>query len=737
MTRTEQAQLDVGRFPALQRLGAFRRRAIPYVPQMESADCGAACLAMVLSLHGRVTRLEEARVAAGSSRGTDALALVRAGEQFGLRGRGVRLETGDLRHLPTGAILHWDFNHFVVLERVRRQTIEIVDPARGRRRITLDRVKRHFTGVALIFEPRDDFVPAQADQGRIAGYLSRLREHRGVLARVLTISVVVRLVALSLPLLTAMVVDRVIPRDDYGLLLVVGLGALGMLCFQIVSALVRSHLLIQLRTDLDTRMTLGFVGHLLALPYSFFNKRSAGDLVLRVSSNAQIRDILTSGFLSTLLDGGLAVLYLVLLLAVNSTMALVTLVAGALQVVVLLLFRRHYAALMSQDLDTQAKANSYLVQMLVGIETLKACGAEDRALERWSHLYVDQLNVSLKRSRLSAVLDAANGFLQAAAPLALLGLGATLVMKNELSLGTMLATTALAAAFLVPLANLLSSVLQLQMLGSYVARIEDVVAQRPERRSQDASPVKLTGAIELQRVSFRYGPSEPMVLNDISLAVPPHTSLAIVGRSGSGKSTLAALLLGLHLPTEGRILYDSTDMADVDPRSLRCQMGMVPQNPFIFSGSIRENIALADRAVSLERVVTAARKACIDDDIRAMPMGYETIVADGGASLSGGQRQRIALARALLHAPAVLVLDEATSSLDASTEKEVVHNLAGLRTTRIVIAHRLSTILAADKIVVLENGRITEIGTHDDLVARNGAYAALVADQTFGEGGRM
>jgi ABC-type bacteriocin/lantibiotic exporter with double-glycine peptidase domain len=259
-----------------------------------------------------------------------------------------------------------------------------------------------------------------------------------------------------------------------------------------------------------------------------------------------------------------------------------------------------------------------------------------------------------------------------------------------------------------------------------------VFATEPEqRRGATVAPPRLTGGIDLHGVSFRYGPNEPLVVRDVSVTIAPGTTLAIVGRSGSGKSTLASLLLGLHRPTEGRIVYDGYDLVELDHRLLRQRLGMVPQNPFIFSGSIRSNIALADPGVSFERIIAAARKAHIDDDIRAMTMGYETIVSDGGATLSGGQRQRIALARALLRDPAVLLLDEATSSLDTTTERQIMTSLNDLRATRIVIAHRLSTIIGADQILVMEAGRVVEVGRHDELFARGGAYAALVRDQTF------
>jgi ABC-type bacteriocin/lantibiotic exporter with double-glycine peptidase domain len=726
-------QVDPNVVSALGRLGGKRSKRVPYVQQMEAADCGAACLAMVLGYYGKSVSLDRVRTAAGTNRGTDALGIVRAAEQFGMRGRGVQLELPDLHFLPSGTILHWGFNHFVVLDRVRRKWVDIVDPAYGRRKVPMDRFRRYFTGVALLFEPNEEFEATPSGRNKAWRYLVQLLRQPGLLTRVFVTSVALRLLALALPVLTAMVVDRVVPRGDHSLLFVVGLGISVVLAFQLLASLIRAHLLIELRTRLDTRMTLGFLSHLLSLPYAYFNRRSAGDLMMRVGSNAQIRELVTSSMLSTLLDGTLAVAYLVLLIFLSPTLAIITAGAGGLQVFVLLLARNRYRTLMSQDLESQARSQSYLVQMLVGIETLKVGGAEDRALEHWANLYVDGLNVALSRSRTSALVDSLNGILQTAAPLVLLGMGALLVIDGQLPLGTMLAAAAVASGFLMPLASLVQSTLQLTTLGSYIERIDDVFATEPEqRRGATVMPPKLTGEIELHRVSFRYGPADPLVVRDVSLRITAGSTIAIVGRSGSGKSTMAALLLGLHKPTEGRIVFDSYDLNELDHKLLRQQLGIVPQHPFVFAGSIRNNIALSDPMVPFDKVIVAARKACIDSDIRQMPMGYETIVSDGGSTLSGGQRQRIALARALLHDPAVLLLDEATSALDSTTERQVMDNLRGLRTTRIVIAHRLSTVIHADTIIVMEEGRVVEMGTHEDLITRNGAYATLVADQTFG-----
>jgi ATP-binding cassette, subfamily B, bacterial len=314
-----------------------------------------------------------------------------------------------------------------------------------------------------------------------------------------------------------------------------------------------------------------------------------------------------------------------------------------------------------------------------------------------------------------------------------LSYGALRVLEGQMSLGVMLAVNALAGALLTPMSSLVQSMLSLQRVRGYLERLQDVLEVEPEQdAASKQAPPRLRGQIELDNVSFRYSDGGPMVVRDASLAIEPGQSVAIVGASGSGKSTLASLLLGLHRPTEGRILFDRRDLAELDLGAVRSQLGTVPQAPYFFDASVRENVSLAAPGAPLERVVAAAKAACIHDDIAAMPMGYEALMADRGQSMSGGQLQRLALARALVARPAVLLLDEATSALDTETEARVVQNLRGLRMTRIFIAHRLSTVIDADLIVVMDQGRVVETGTHAALLARGGRYAALVRAQLGG-----
>lgn len=722
------------RFPALLNLtpASRRRRRIPYVQQTTGTDCGAACLTMVLDYHGKQVRLDEVREIAGVDRdGADAVGLMKAAEWYGLRARAVQVEeVENLRYLEKGAILHWQFQHFVVFEGLKPGGAEIVDPAAGRRRVSNAELRRSFTGVAVTVEPGEDFEPGSDRPRGYARYLRQILSRSAILSRVLVMSILLQLLALATPILTGVLVDRVVPRGDYNLLAVLAGGLAVILAFHLVSSLIRAHLLLHLRTHMDAQITLEFLDHLVDLPYAFFQRRSAGDLMLRLNSNSTIREILTSSALSGILDGILVSLYLLLLFLTHFSIGLLVLFLGGLRVLLFLLTRKKQRDLMSELLEAQSHSRGYQVQMLTGIETLKVLGAERRAVEHWSNLFVGELNVSLARGRLNAIFDSLLSTLAMASPFVIMVYGALQVLDGSLTLGTMLAMNALAMGFLMPLSTLVSTAVQLQLLGSYLDRINDVLeTPREQERDQVTRAGRLGGRVTLEKISFRYSPVAPLVVRDVSVDIAPGSFVALVGSSGAGKSTLANLCLGLYRPTSGRVLYDGIDLDGLELRSVRSQLGIVSQQPYLFGSTIRENIALADPTLSLSEVTEAAMQAQIHDDIIAMPMGYDSLLADGGASLSGGQRQRLALARALVNDPAILVLDEATSSLDALTERRIQEALARQQCTRIVIAHRLSTILDADLILVMEDGSVVEQGGHQQLMALGGRYSELVSAQ--------
>lgn len=702
----------------------FKKR-VPYTPQMEVTECGAASLTMVLGYHGHHLTLPEARHACGVSRdGANALAIVRAARGFGMEAKGAKLELDQLSELPLPAILHWDFNHFVVLECVTKRKVIIVDPACGRRSIPMDEFSDHFTGVALILNPGEGFTQRPKSYPSLSKYRDIFKESLPNLGQVLMASLALQVVGLIFPVANQLLLDCVIgPKQDAWLWgLAFGLG--GAVLAKAFLTLVRSYVVQGIQNVLDFTLMSRFLEHMLHLPLAFFHQREAGDLVNRVQSNAAIRNLLGSQSISTLLDVFLLMGYACLMLAYSLKLGFIILCFGAIRMVVLFVLTGRYQQIMASELAASGREDGALVEALTGLETTKASGAEIRVLQRWAHRMTQRVNASLERRRLSMGTNQIMTLLQGGTAASVFLVGGQEVLAHRMTMGVFASFMTLQDLFMKPLGSLLEAMTQLQYLGNHLRRLDDVLDTAPEP-SGDKDPGRLKGSIELKDVSFSYVPGAAPIIQNVSIRINPGEKIALVGPSGSGKSTLARLLLGMHLPSGGSIYFDGTDLRELDLQKLRNQMGIVLQESFLFDDTVRANLCLNNEHIPIERLHEAARIACIDHVIELLPKGYSNRVGENGSLLSGGERQRLSLARALAHDPAILLLDEATSSLDLETEAKLHANLAAIGCTRVVIAHRMATVRDADKILVLDGGKIVQAGTFQELETQDGLFQIL------------
>ena len=690
--------------------GAARLRV---VRQLEVGDCGAACLAMVLGARGAPVDLERLRELTGTGRtGVTAAGLVAAARSLGLQASGVRCAPDRVADLPPGSILHWGGNHFVVLGHRRRSGVELLDPARGRRIAGPDQLRESFSGTALVFT--GDLADTHQQVPHASARLRRYRPFLSGAGRpallALGCAVLVQLFALANPFVLRYVVERLTAPGARPPATALALGVLALAAGYLAAVVGRVGFLVALQRAVDYRLTLGTLEHLVAQPFAFLARRSEGDLALRLRSTVIVRQVLTSGALSTLLDGALVLGYVVLIAITDLWFGLLTSAAIAVQVLVVALAWHRLARASADALDAQTRSQAELVEMLGAMELLKASGAGRQVVGAWSARLRAEVDAQARRSRLGGIVDGTLLAVRFTAPPLLLVLGLDRVSSGALGLPDMLALAALAAAVTVPTGGLLSTVCSLTTVASYVERLDDLLRARPERRGGLRVDGQLRGAVTLTDVTFAYSPLAPPAVQDVTLQIDPGEHVAVVGASGSGKTTLAMLVATLHEPQAGVVAVDGVEVADYDLEDLRAHIGVVTQDAPLFAMSVFDNIVLGRPGISEQDVVAAARIACVHEEVLALPGGYAAVLGNRGSGISGGQRQRIALARALVTRPGLLILDEATSALDAATEEAVHRALADVECTRIVIAHRLSTVARADRLVVMEAGRVVADG---------------------------
>ncbi|HVF20238.1 MAG TPA: peptidase domain-containing ABC transporter [Mycobacteriales bacterium] len=714
---------------------ASRPPRLRLVRQLEVGDCGAACLAIVLRSAGHRAELSELRDLTSTGReGVSAAGIVSAARALGFTAKGVRCPADRLAQVPAGSILHWGGNHFVVLERVTSRGAVVLDPALGRRTVPAEALGATYSGVALVFEPPAGPVARERSTRTPRRRLAPYRPFVTGTAKHATLAVVfavaVQACLLANPYVLRRVVGGLAGSDPSASARTLAVGVAAMAVGYLGAAIARLGFLVALQRAVDFRLTMGVLEHLVAQPYSFIARRSSGDLSLRLRSTVIVRQVLTSGALSTLIDGALVLVYVVLISVIDLWFGLLTTAAIAAQALVVAVAWPRLRSASAVALEAQTVSQGQLLEIVGGLEQLKASGTAGEVVHAWSGRLRTEVDTEARRSRLGGLVDALLLAIRFAAPPLLLALGLARVGSGALDLADMLALATLSAAVTVPTGGLLSTLCSLSTVGSYVERLDDLLHASPERVGQRGVGGPLAGAVELQDVSFRYSALLPPALSEVSLRIEPGEQVAVVGASGSGKTTLAMVIATLHEPSTGSVIVDGHDARDYDLVELRRHIGVVTQSAPLFALTIHDNIALGRPHVSEADVIAAAKRAALHDEVVALPAGYRTKLGNDGSGLSGGQRQRIALARALVHSPGLLILDEATSALDSATEARVHEGIAELDCTRIVVSHRLSNVVRADRVIVMKDGRIVADGSPGKVRRTSAEFRGLVEPAT-------
>lgn len=716
------------------RLQGFWKR-YPLVEQQSSSDCGVACLAMISRYWGKYFGINSLRKIANVGReGTSLKGLTKSAEFLGYQARPIRASIGRLEEQKHPWIAHWQGNHYVVVYWIRGKRVLVADPALGKRVLPRDDFLDHWTGYGLLLDPTERLYETPNEKRSLTQFVNLLWPYRFIGLQIILASILIQIFGLVSPLFTQIIIDQIVVTKNQTTLNVFILGAFLFGIWGMALGSVRTYLLAYFSNRLDLTMVGGFIQHALSLPLRFFETRRVGDIITRVQENQKIQRFLIGQVMLSWLNFVTGFIYLGLMLYYNWRLTLLVLCLIPPIVIMTLIATPLLRKLSRENFKAAADQNSSLVEMMTGVGTIKAVAAEQELRWRWEDLLTQQLNIRFKGQKLVINIGVINGLVNSIGGTLLMWYGASLVIQDQLTIGQYVAFNMMKGYIISPVLALADLWDELQEIFISVERLNDVFETEPEEKPQEPLLVlaSVQGNVRFDNVTFRYSEeAETNTLQNLSFEVKAGETIAIVGRSGSGKSTLVKLIQGLYHPTQGRIWVDDHDVRHLSPPSLRSRMGVVPQECFLFSGTIAENIALYREEYTLEDVVEAAKLAEAHAFIQSFPLGYNTKVGERGSSLSGGQRQRVAIARALLGYPPILILDEATSSLDTESERRFQQNLEQVRRgrTTFIIAHRLSTVRYADRILVLDRGVLIEQGNHSELMAAKQLYYHLAHQQ--------
>lgn len=724
---------------------------VPVVMQMEATECGAASLAMVLAYFGRWLPLEQVRLDCGVGRdGSNAGNLLKAARTYGLKAQGYRCSLDGVKKMSFPLIVHWNFNHFVVLCGFKKEQAVLCDPGRGRVTVTMKEFDEAFTGIALTFEKSEAFTPGGRPRSILVFVRSRLHSALGPFLFVAAITFLIAVAGMAAPVFSRIFMDEILSGKNAAWLtpFLAALGALFL--FQTAVSLLQTVCLLKIRGKLAVSANSGFMWHVLRLPIEFFSQRYAGDIAQRQQSNEGIAETLIAHLAPMALNLAMLFFYFFVMLQYSPLLTVIGLFTAVLNLAVTQYVSGKRINLARAQMRDAGKLAATALSGIEMIETIKASGAENGFFERWSGLNASVNSAEVGFAKLGSTLGILPTLLTGLANMTVILLGAALIMKGRFTVGMLLAFQGFLSAFMSPVDALLTVGQKFQEMRTSMERVEDVMnypadveydeeseTETKEADGQDHKEAakglpsfeKLRGRLELRDITFGYSRLAPPLIRDFSLTLPPGGTVALVGSSGCGKSTLAKLMSGLYQPWGGEIRYDGKLRSEIPRMVFTGSLAVVDQDVILFEDSITENIRIWDKSIEDFEIIMAARDAQIHEDIMSREGRYGVIVRENGKNFSGGQCQRLEIARVLAQDPTIVILDEATSALDARTEFEVIHSIRERGITCVIVAHRLSTIRDCDEIIVLEDGCVVERGTHEELYAKGGAYSRLISTE--------
>ncbi len=722
-----------------------RRVKTPTLLQMEAVECGAAALGIILGYYRRIVPLPELRRECGVSRdGSKASNVLKAARNYGLQAKGFKKELQQLQDLRPPYIVFWNFNHFLVVEGFSKERVYLNDPATGPRTVSQQEFDEGYTGVVLVMEPGTEFTKGGRKPSMLTALWERLQGSAGALVYCLIAGFLLTLVGLAVPVFSQVFVDDILVQQRQHWLRPLLLGMAIAAVLQGSLTLLRLRYLRRLKIKLSVGMSSRFLWHILRLPVGFYAQRFAGEISNRTTLNDEVADVLSGKLATTGIDTVMVIFYALVMLQYDWVLSLIVVSFAAINVLTLQWISRQRVDANQRLIQEYGKAAGASIAALQSIETLKASGLESDFFSRWSGYYTKAINSQQELGVTNQVFSVLPMLLSALSSMLLLIVGGLRVMDGHLSIGMLIAFQGLMHSFQQPVNNLVNFGSTLQELEGNLIRLDDVLdnpidpiiehrrgGEGGDKGTNSSLSPRLQGYVELHNITFGYSRLEPPLIENLNLSIQPGQRVALVGGSGSGKSTVAKVVSGLYQPWAGEILFDGKPREQIPYQVLTNSVAMVEQDILLFGGTVRDNLTLWDTTVPDKSLIRACQDAAIADVVLSMSGGFDGELIEGAANLSGGQRQRLEIARALVNNPSILIMDEATSALDAETEKIIDENLRRRGCTCIIVAHRLSTIRDCDEIIVLEQGKVVQRGTHQQLWHVEGVYSRLI--RTEGE----